>query len=226
MKFVSGSAVEIHFEYKDLDREVTEGQTITWTFNFSVVESSKIINDQTLSVCAWIENPEIVSVNSSIQGFDLNTSQSNSFSVNLHGVFVGRSYAHLVYTFSKTLTVDSTETQHSRTCWKGAGMKSMYEDKIMKLVLNYAENGVETFTSQHEIVTVREERPIDTAFTAVVIMLVFVINIGLGCKIDLNIIKETLCRPIAPAIGFCSQFLIMPLVSYNHQTLTYIQRKE
>lgn len=45
-----------------------------------------------------------------------------------------------------------------------------------------------------------------------IILLVIFANIGMGCKIDLDVVKEVLRRPIAPSIGFCCQFIVMPLV--------------
>ena len=44
-------------------------------------------------------------------------------------------------------------------------------------------------------------------------MLLLIANVGMGCKIDLDVVKEVLRRPIAPTIGFCCQFIVMPLVS-------------
>ncbi|MPC76512.1 hypothetical protein E2C01_070928 [Portunus trituberculatus] len=41
--------------------------------------------------------------------------------------------------------------------------------------------------------------------------MVIVAYVNMGCAIDLKIIKETLRRPVAPAIGLASQYLFMPL---------------
>ncbi len=35
----------------------------------------------------------------------------------------------------------------------------------------------------------------------------------MGCKLDLEVVKEVLKKPVAPDIVFASQFIIMPLVS-------------
>jgi len=53
---------------------------------------------------------------------------------------------------------------------------------------------------------------IDHLFIVIVILLVCGGNVGMGCKVDLTVVKEVLRRPIAPIIGFCCQYLIMPLV--------------
>ncbi|CAL1544816.1 unnamed protein product [Lymnaea stagnalis] len=61
----------------------------------------------------------------------------------------------------------------------------------------------------------RKERPIDIAFNVVVILLVVMTNIGMGAKIDFDVVKAELKRPIAPAIGLCCQFLIMPMIAFG-----------
>ena len=62
------------------------------------------------------------------------------------------------------------------------------------------------------IVVSRKERSVDTIFTVVVIILVVVLNAAMGCKVDLTVVKETLKKPIAPVVGFLSQFILMPVV--------------
>ncbi|KAH9499719.1 hypothetical protein Btru_077657 [Bulinus truncatus] len=61
----------------------------------------------------------------------------------------------------------------------------------------------------------RRQRPIDVVFNIVLVLLVVLTNIGMGAKIDLNVMKTELKRPIAPAIGLCCQFLIMPMVAFG-----------
>lgn len=60
----------------------------------------------------------------------------------------------------------------------------------------------------------RGQRVLDKIFIHVVILLVVVAYINMGCAIDLKVIKETVRRPVAPAIGLASQYLFMPVVSY------------
>lgn len=60
----------------------------------------------------------------------------------------------------------------------------------------------------------RGKRVLDKIFIHVIILLVIVAYINMGCAIDLKVIKETLRRPVAPAIGLASQYLFMPMVSY------------
>ncbi|ESO95070.1 hypothetical protein LOTGIDRAFT_94557, partial [Lottia gigantea] len=66
----------------------------------------------------------------------------------------------------------------------------------------------------YEVITSREERIVDTIFNVVVILLVVIANVAMGCKVELHVVKETLRRPLAPAIGMFSQFLVMPAISF------------
>lgn len=70
-----------------------------------------------------------------------------------------------------------------------------------------------TVCEQYPVSVVREKRWVDTLFIITVAALVVVGNVAMGCKIDLNVVYEVLRRPVAPAIGFGCQFIIMPVVS-------------
>jgi len=65
----------------------------------------------------------------------------------------------------------------------------------------------------YHVSVVRKLGFIDQLFRVVVSIVLLCANIGMGCKIDLAVVKEILRKPMAPAIGFCCQYLIMPLVS-------------
>jgi len=62
---------------------------------------------------------------------------------------------------------------------------------------------------------IRERRLVDKMFTYSVATLVAIIYINMGAALDLRTIKSTLRRPIGPVIGFMSQFVIMPLLSFG-----------
>lgn len=66
---------------------------------------------------------------------------------------------------------------------------------------------------EYTVAVIREKRIVDNVFIAAVAFLVFFSNMGMGCKVDLDVVKEILKKPIAPSIGFCCQYIIMPLVS-------------
>lgn len=59
---------------------------------------------------------------------------------------------------------------------------------------------------------IRLPRAVDKAFIYTVAVLVSVAFINMGCMLDLEIVKATLKKPIGPAIGFCCQYIFMPLV--------------
>ena len=63
------------------------------------------------------------------------------------------------------------------------------------------------------VTVVRGKRNLDRIFTISIIVLVSILYISFGCAMDWQLVKETLKKPIAPLIGFVSQFLFMPLVS-------------
>ncbi|XP_058461773.1 ileal sodium/bile acid cotransporter-like [Malaya genurostris] len=65
------------------------------------------------------------------------------------------------------------------------------------------------------VTVIREERAIDHIFTGSVAVLVCVLYINFGAAMDLPTVKAILVRPIGPIIGFFSQFLFMPLLSYG-----------
>lgn len=64
-----------------------------------------------------------------------------------------------------------------------------------------------------KMTVIRESRAIDHAFTGSVIVLVALLYINFGAALDLTKLKGILTRPVGPAIGFCGQFIVMPLVS-------------
>ncbi|GLH03808.1 Uncharacterized protein GBIM_09651, partial [Gryllus bimaculatus] len=82
-------------------------------------------------------------------------------------------------------------------------LKSINDDRTLKT------------SNALNITVVREEKAIDKAFTWSVATLVSIIYINFGCAIEPDIVKKTLKRPIGPVIGFMSQFVVMPLVSFG-----------
>ncbi|XP_070154631.1 ileal sodium/bile acid cotransporter-like [Polyergus mexicanus] len=76
------------------------------------------------------------------------------------------------------------------------------------------------------IIVIREERTIDTIFTASVAILVSILYINFGCAMDWDVCRDTLKKPIGPAIGFFCQFLIMPVLSFLIGYLLFPDRPE
>ena len=61
---------------------------------------------------------------------------------------------------------------------------------------------------------VRKKTIQSKVFSYSVAILVSLAYINMGCALDIEVVKNTLKRPIGPAIGFICQFLVMPLLSY------------
>ena len=66
---------------------------------------------------------------------------------------------------------------------------------------------------KYKIAVIREPHVLYPVFLGMVSIIIVCVNIGMGCALDLEVVKTVLRRPVAPAIGFFSQFLVMPIVS-------------
>lgn len=66
---------------------------------------------------------------------------------------------------------------------------------------------------KYPVSVIRPDRMVDRLFVGLVMTIVMLANVGMGCKVELEVVREVLRKPIPPIIGFCCQFLIMPLVS-------------
>lgn len=63
------------------------------------------------------------------------------------------------------------------------------------------------------LTVIRQNRAIDHAFTGSVAVLVALLYINFGAALDVKNLKGIIKKPIGPLIGFCGQFIVMPLVS-------------
>jgi sodium/bile acid cotransporter 3/5 len=88
-----------------------------------------------------------------------------------------------------------------------------YAEVCLQLRKNKGET-VLSYSNAVNVKVVRSQRVIDSVFTYSVAVLVSVIYINFGCALDWSAFKKTVRRPLAPSIGFVSQFLVMPLVSF------------
>jgi len=85
-----------------------------------------------------------------------------------------------------------------------------YTEVVMRIDCN----GKSRVSKPLKVTVVRKERVIDKVFLSSVIVLVSIIFVNFGCALDWPFLRKSLRRPIGPAIGFFSQFIIMPLLSY------------
>ena len=72
-----------------------------------------------------------------------------------------------------------------------------------------------TNSNQMEIIVKRKQRLLSTIFTISVVTLVSLNYINMGCALDIDVVKAVLKKPIAPLVGFASQFIFMPLVCHG-----------
>ncbi|CAH1780564.1 unnamed protein product [Owenia fusiformis] len=83
------------------------------------------------------------------------------------------------------------------------GHREINNDEVVPMVTTF------------DISVVREVRILDTAFTVAINVLVIASYLSMGCKVEVPVIKEVLKKPIAPTIGFLSQYGFMPLIAFS-----------
>ncbi|XP_055841449.1 P3 protein [Episyrphus balteatus] len=81
--------------------------------------------------------------------------------------------------------------------------------------LTTTDNEIQTSSPELTVTIVRALRPIDIAFTVSVALLVSLLYINFGAALDLSVLSGLLRRPVGPTIGFFTQFIIMPLLSFG-----------
>ncbi|XP_013401051.1 sodium/bile acid cotransporter [Lingula anatina] len=74
-----------------------------------------------------------------------------------------------------------------------------------------------------DVVVIRKRRPIDTAFRVVTSAFVAFLTMLMGCTLDMGIVRDILKKPLAPAIGFASQYVLMPLLAFAVGQITQIE---
>ncbi|XP_064618751.1 uncharacterized protein LOC135482553 [Lineus longissimus] len=72
-----------------------------------------------------------------------------------------------------------------------------------------------TLDVKYRLSVMRNRTVLDEVFVVTVSIAVFVSQIAVGCKTELEVIKEVLKKPIAPVIGFFCQFCIMPPLAFG-----------
>uniref|UniRef100_A0A915MT23 Ileal sodium/bile acid cotransporter n=1 Tax=Meloidogyne javanica TaxID=6303 RepID=A0A915MT23_MELJA len=74
---------------------------------------------------------------------------------------------------------------------------------------------VEFITNSTSILQFSNRYVLDRIFVVCLISLISVCNVLMGCELNLHVVLSTIKRPVAPAIGFFTQFAIMPLLAYS-----------
>lgn len=76
-------------------------------------------------------------------------------------------------------------------------------------------NGSDVIVVAHKVTVIRTDtfNLLSQIFTVTMTVLICINTFVMGLQLDWKIILGVLRRPVAPLIGFCCQFLIMPLVN-------------
>jgi hypothetical protein len=139
---------------------------------------------------------------------------NNSLYFTVRGVFLG--YARISFYVNNSVTFESDSTNSSiRITNLPSNIQSETSsyDYAQTVSDSSKTTTAKSLPFRYKVVVVRKERIVDYMFLVGVTILVFCANMGMGCKVDLDVVKEIFKKPIAPSIGFCCQYLIMPLVS-------------
>ena len=67
--------------------------------------------------------------------------------------------------------------------------------------------------TDYKVSVIRRVDFVNAIFIVTIIVFIIVLNVGYGCSVELEVVKEILKAPIPPAIGFACQCVLMPLVS-------------
>ncbi|KAI9581727.1 ileal sodium/bile acid cotransporter-like [Glossina fuscipes fuscipes] len=113
--------------------------------------------------------------------------------------------------------IDGHEFDSDRK-WQGnitINLRFMGEAHIRTELLNSLTNITKTCRNILKLTIIRKPHAIDYVFTGSVALLVSLLYIIFGAALDLTILRTLLRRPVGPTIGFLSQFLFMPLLSYG-----------
>uniref|UniRef100_A0A0B7AEI0 Uncharacterized protein n=2 Tax=Arion vulgaris TaxID=1028688 RepID=A0A0B7AEI0_9EUPU len=170
---------------------IRDGTTSMLEFNYSFFEEVDVtyIRDGWV-IIASLDNHKIANIPNENKFHIQAISPSGGISISIQGNLPGRTtlYFHGKDQVNKTQISDT-------------------EDSSLLNVEKYGQTSWQLFVQ-------REEMPIDIVFNVIIILLVVFTNVGMGAKVDLTVVKSQLRRPIAPAIGLCSQFIFMPLIAF------------
>ncbi|XP_073833245.1 ileal sodium/bile acid cotransporter-like [Musca autumnalis] len=81
-------------------------------------------------------------------------------------------------------------------------------------MINEKENVTEISKEAFPLIIIRKQRVIDHIFTGSVALLVSLLYINFGAALDVTVLRGLIVKPVGPSIGFVSQFILMPLISY------------
>ena len=147
--------------------------------------------DVDLKIIPVVSNPDHVEFMGNMT-YSVEETPTN-FTLNIKGKFLGRVF----FTFFANKTALKEPLQYDSVAAAAAAPQSFDWYEIPQ---------------RYNVTISRKESALSHSFTGMVIILVCLANIAMGCKTELAIVKEVLRKPIGPATGMFSQFILMPLV--------------
>ncbi|XP_052063227.1 ileal sodium/bile acid cotransporter-like isoform X3 [Mytilus californianus] len=101
---------------------------------------------------------------------------------------------------------------------------NLYSYNDLELQHNITEDMVDV--TKVPVIILRLMRPIDTAFRVIIYVFMIFVTLAFGAKLDLEVVKENIKRPLAPCIGLGCQFIIMPMLGYAIAKLVTADRPD
>ncbi|KAL5021506.1 hypothetical protein ScPMuIL_000661 [Solemya velum] len=164
-----------------------QDQRKVWNFNIS-------FESQPVMIAVASSKPDIAKLVDDVLFTIPNDNNRHNISVTIVGEFIGRTRLQF---FANESFPQSTRMDPDIA------------------VVNDSSNIRWYLLEEYEVVVSREDTALNTSVIIVVAILVGLVNVSMGCKTDLEVVKKTLKRPIAPVTGLCSQFVLMPLISFG-----------
>ena len=229
---VSSLELVLSSDVTDNDIRVYQEESQAVHFNYTLEVTGDSNHTLALAVCVTVDDASIArAVVSKSAIVPLRADLTGAFSVTVCGLFLGRAYLHVHFVVwhsdvrcgqpearslqellrvsegrrGKELALNVTRTSSSPL---PSGETPTSSSSSSSSALLGVHSG-----RRYAVIVLRPERAVDMLFKVGVVILVVVINVGMGSKLDLQVVKDTLRRPFSPITGLCSQFLIMPLVS-------------
>ncbi|VDN07692.1 unnamed protein product [Thelazia callipaeda] len=61
-------------------------------------------------------------------------------------------------------------------------------------------------------------------FLSTLVILIVFANVLMGCELDKDVVWQTIKKPVAPLIGFCTQFISMPLLAFAISNVVFMTK--
>ncbi|XP_023224564.1 ileal sodium/bile acid cotransporter-like [Centruroides sculpturatus] len=191
---------------------IVEGERAKVTFvikesNITSTSSSELMEKVVLSVriSAVPEKTNIIEIiGNTTRTMCLHSGEEKNHSFTVNGIFLGYSKVYItLYPFGgDCIDNATTKNYQNNKDWYG-------KDDAVEVV--------PTTIYKYDYLVSVSPRPslLADLFTGLMALIISINYINMGCQLDLKSIWEVLKKPVGPIIGFCCQFIFMPLASYG-----------